>query len=38
MIVLRTMLFDHLINKSLANPYVGVPNTLPDLAFMASST
>ena len=39
LIVFKTRLFDHLINKPLVAPYVGVPNTVPALllAFMASS-
>lgn len=39
LIVFKTRLFDHLINKPLVAPYVGVPNTVLALllAFMASS-
>lgn len=39
MIVFRTRLFDHLINKPLVAPYIVVPNTVLALilAFMASS-
>ncbi len=39
LIVFKTRLFDHLINKSLVGPYVGVPITVLALllAFMASS-
>lgn len=39
LIVFKTRLFDHLINKPLVAPYVGVPNTMLALllAFMASS-
>jgi hypothetical protein len=39
LIVFQTRLFDHLINKPLVAPYIGVPNTVLALllAFMASS-
>lgn len=39
LIVFKTRLFDHLINKPLVAPYIGVPNTVLALilAFMASS-